>query len=303
VNLRLFCGLILATSVVAGCGTEFPKAPLADADNVRTLRQAIDAGGGGGAAGPAALPDPTGWATLRGVITLNGSPPPRSPLTAAATHDDARVCAPGGQPPLTEDVVVGPGGGISGVAIYLGTSIPTSDPKWLHESYEALRGTEVEFDQKDCIFLSHVAAMWTAQSLKVLNSDPVGHNTKIDSKGGARPFNQTIGANGSTIYEPGGEERAPAPVSCSIHTWMKAYLLPRDNPYFDVTDESGEFLIENIPAGVELEFRVWQPRLEFVDRVNVEWNGQSQPVSKGRLKLKLEPGENVLNAAWDAGIF
>jgi hypothetical protein len=185
----------------------------------------------------------------------------------------------------------------------VGTTIPVDDPKWLHESYAAKRGTEVIFDQKNCVFLTHVAGMWTAQTLKVLNSDPVGHNTKIDTKGGARPFNQTIGANGATTYTPDGEERQPAPVSCSIHTWMKAYLLPRDNPYFAVTDENGEFAIENVPAGVELEFRVWQPRLEFVDKVSMDWNGQPQAIKKGRLKLKLEPGESQLNASWDAGIF
>ncbi len=234
--------------------------------------------------------EPTGWATLRGVFKVQGDPPPREPLAAAASHQDARVCAPGGQPPLSEDVVIGPDGGLSGVAIFLGTPISTDDPRWLHDSYAAQRGAEVIFDQKDCIFTTHVAAMWTEQKLKVLNSDPIGHNTKIDPKRGARPFNQTIGANGSTVYEPGGEEQAPAPVSCSIHPWMKAYLLPRSNPYFAVTNEKGEFEIPNIPAGVELEFRVWQPRLEFFD-ADATVSGQSQPISKGRLKVTLNDGE------------
>jgi hypothetical protein len=300
--------LILLASIPAiafflGCGAEFPDQPAADEHNVSLLREAFDAGGGSGGAAAVALAEPTGWATLRGVIKVNGAPPPREPLSNAVSHDDAAVCAPNGRAPLAEEVVVGPDGGLSGVAIYVGTPIPLDNPKWLHESYASQRGTEVIFDQKNCIFLTHVAAMWTEQTLKILNSDPVGHNTKIDTKGGARPFNQTIGVQGSTTYEPGGEERAPAPVSCSIHTWMKAYLLPRDNPYFDVTDDTGEFVIENVPAGVELEFRVWQPRLEFADKVSVEMNGQPREISKGRLKLTLEPGESTLNAAWDAGIF
>ncbi len=237
-----------------------------------------------------AVAEPQGWATLRGVFQVQGAPPAREPLAQAASHQDARVCAPGGKAPLAEDVVVGPDGGLSGVAVFLSTTIPTEDAKWLHESYAAQRGTEVIFDQKDCVFTTHVAAMWTAQTLKVLNSDPVGHNTKIDPKRGARPFNQTIGANGSTTYDPGGEEQAPAPVSCSIHPWMKAYLLPRDNPYFAVTNEKGEFEIPNVPAGIELEFRVWQPRLEFVD-ADATVGGQSQKISKGRLKVTLNDGE------------
>lgn len=289
-------------SALAGCETRFPGEPAADMETALTLRDAFEEGAGGNqAAGPAALADPTGWATLRGVFKVQGAAPTPPVLTAAATHQDARVCAPGGQAPRAEDVIVGPDGGLAGVAIYLSTAVPTDDPKWLHESYEAQRGAEVPFDQENCVFLTHVCAMWTSQTLKILNSDPVGHNTKIDPKGSARPFNQTIGANGSTVYEPGGEERAPAPVSCSIHPWMKAYLLPRDNPYFAVTNDKGEFEIPNLPAGVELEFRVWQPKLDFVDGVTPE--GASEAISKGRLKLALEPDQTrELNVTIDTAM-
>jgi hypothetical protein len=235
------------------------------------------------------------------VFKVNGSPPAATPLSTAVTHADAQVCAPGGKPPVSEDVVVGSDGGLSGVAIFLNTRIPTDDPKWVNESYNALRGAEVPFDQRHCMFTSHVAAMWTAQQLKVLNSDPVGHNTKIS--GGSNSFNETIGAGGATIYKPSGEERVPAAVSCSIHPWMSAYLLPRDNPYFAVTKENGEFEIANIPAGVELEFRVWQPKLGFVD-ADVDVNGQSQKIAKGRVKLTLSDGETrEFNVNMDAGVF
>jgi hypothetical protein len=291
-----------ALTLLAGCESRFPDEPPVDMEAVAAIRDAVEEGAGGGEAVAAVLADPTGWGTLKGVFKVDGQPPTMPPLTAAATHQDARICAPGGQAPRSEAVVVGPGGGLSGVAIYLSTPIPTGDPKWLHESYESQRNAEVEFDQEDCIFTSHVAAMWTTQTLKILNSDPIGHNTKIDPKGAARPFNQTIGANGSTMYEPGGEEREPAPVSCSIHPWMQAYLLPRENPYFAVTDENGEFEIPNLPAGVELEFRVWQPRLRFVDGVAPEGSGEA--ISRGRVTLTLAPDETRdFNVTMDAAMF
>jgi hypothetical protein len=293
----------IAVIAVTGCGSRFPDEPTVDESTVMAMRGMLEEGATAGSteSTPVELAQPIGWGTLKGVITVDGQPPAQPPLVQAVTHQDARVCAPGGNAPLAEAVSVGPNGGLRGVAIYLDTPLPPDNPQWLHESYESLRGGEVEFDQKNCIFRSHVAAMWTAQKLKVLNSDPIGHNTKIDPRGNARPFNQTIGANGSTIYEPGGEERAPAPVSCSIHPWMNAYLLPRNNPYFAVTDEKGAFEISNIPAGVELEFRVWQPALEFVDGVATS-NGDA--ISKGRVKLTLADGETrEFNVSLDAAVF
>jgi hypothetical protein len=237
------------------------------------------------------------------VFKVNGAPPAGAPLTAAMTHQDSQVCAPGGKAPSSQEIVVGSGGGLSGVAVYLSTAIPDDNPQWLHESYAAQRGTEVIFDQKNCVFLTHVAGMWTAQKLKVLNSDPVGHNTKIDAKT-ARPFNQTIGANGSTLYEPGGEERDPMPVSCSIHTWMNAYLLARDNPYFAITDETGAFEIANLPAGVPLEFRVWQPNLASNITVDADLGGAKQKIAKGKFKITLADGQTSdMNVALDAGAF
>ncbi|MBW3596501.1 MAG: hypothetical protein KY475_04405 [Planctomycetes bacterium] len=288
--------------LLVGCEARFPDEPPADMESALTIRDAVEEGAGGAQAVAAALPDPMGWGTLKGIFKVSGQPPAPDPLAAAATHQDARICAPGGQPPRSEEIVVGPNGGLSGVVVYLSTPIPTDDPKWLHESYEAQRNAEVMFDQENCIFTTHVAAIWTSQTLKILNSDPIGHNTKIDPKGGARPFNQTIGANGSTTYQPGGEERSPAPVSCSIHPWMKAWLLPRDNPYFAVTNENGEFEIPNLPAGVELEFRVWQPHLDYVDGVTPE--GSDESISRGRVKLTLNPDEaRDFNVTLDAAMF
>jgi hypothetical protein len=302
VKARVCFALLIVLPIFTGCGTDFPNEPAADVPTALALRSALEEGAGASSGAAAvALPEPTGWATLRGVFKMNGSPPAPAPLSTAVTHADAQVCAPGGKAPVSEEVVVGPSGGLSGVAIFLNTRIPTEDPKWINESYNALRGTEMPFDQRHCTFTSHVAAIWTAQKLKVLNSDPVGHNTKIS--GGSNSFNETIGAGGSTVFQPAGEERSPAAVSCSIHPWMSAYLLPRDNPYFAVTNENGEFEIANIPAGVELEFRVWQPKLGFVDAaVNV--NGQSQQISKGRVKLTLNDGEaREFNVDMDAGLF
>ena len=121
----------------------------------------------------------------------------------------------------------------------------------------------VEFDQKDCIFLSHVLALQTSQTLKIMNSDTVGHNAKLDPKENS-PFNQIIPGKQSIDYKFTSQEAAPFPVACSIHPWMNAAILVRDNGYFAVTADDGSFEIPNLPAGIELEFRVWQEKSKFI---------------------------------------
>jgi hypothetical protein len=105
------------------------------------------------------------------------------------------------------------------------------------------------------VFLSHVLAVSVGQTVTLMNSDNVGHNTNIGGK--SLKFNQIVPAGGEIPLVPQKEEAAPAKVVCSIHPWMVAYMLPRDNGYYAVTGEDGSFEIANLPAGEELEIQVW----------------------------------------------
>ncbi len=274
----------------AGCSRDNHTAPTlsyseSNALAMRSVLQSgIDAAGGGGPS----LGEPTGWATLSGVFRFDGAPPPR---TALMVNKDTDVCAPGGRQVLDNSVLIGPSGGIQNVLIYVSSKLPQDDPKWEHESYSESKFAEVEFDQKDCIFLTHVAAYRATQKIKVLNSDPVGHNTNLDpQRGGAAKGNFMVPANSSTPYEPGGISTAPFSVTCNIHPWMKAWMMLYDHPYFAVTDEEGRFEIRNVPAGIELEYRVWQEKAIYVEEVTV--NGQTEKWSKGKFKLALSPDES-----------
>ena len=279
----------LALMALALCGCQRPMAAevVYDADQVEAVRTALNQEGAGGGGGEAVRAEPTGWASIHGAFRIDGTPPPRRP--AAVQGDDTSYCAPGGNVPLSEEVVVGSDGGIRDVLVFLDTAIP-DDPQWINpERYDADKAAEVLFDQKQCMFLTHVMAMRSTQTLKIANSDDVGHNTKIEPRDDAKAFNQIIAPGRTAMHEIGGPERQPMPVVCSIHPWMRAYLITRDSPYFDVTDESGQFRIEDVPAGVELEFRVWQEKANFIQSVTV--NGEEQRWRRGRFTLTLDPGQ------------
>ena len=78
----------------------------------------------------------------------------------------------------------------------------------------------------------------------------------------------------------------PAPVSCSIHGWMRARMVVRPNPYFAISDKDGNFEIKDLPAG-ELEFQVWQENARLRHRCRRRRPEKSK-WPKGRVKWTIE---------------
>jgi hypothetical protein len=54
----------------------------------------------------------------------------------------------------------------------------------------------------------------------------------------------------------------PFYVKCDVHPWMKSWVLVQDHPYFAVTDERGNFVIDNIPPGT-YEVIAWQEKFKM----------------------------------------
>jgi plastocyanin len=237
---------VCMAAALAGCNQHADLGPVANIQSAEAIRKVLAAGSTGGEEGAEAVSTGTGWATLRGQFVYDGTPPQRAPYGVSKEHN---ICAPGGQAPLQEKLVVDDATrGIRNVAIFL------REAPRVHDSAQP-KTESVVFDQKACVFLTHVMPISVGQPIQIKNSDPTGHNTKIEGR--ANTFNQTIPAGGAIPFTPQREETAPAPVSCSIHPWMSAYLLPRKNGYVAVTDAEGKFEIANLPADEPIEFQVW----------------------------------------------
>lgn len=276
-------------AVAAGCGPQLPVNLAPNMKRAELIRAEIDTGGSAAAAAGPALVEPTGWATLTGTIKLVGAAPAEDPLKVT---QDLGTCAPGGKAPVAGTVQVGADGALANVLLFLTTSTPADDPKWEHPDYAANKEATVAhpFDQKNCLFLERIFPARATQTIIVKNSDNVGHNANIQPKSGAKPENFTIPGGQSVNYTPGGATNDPFPVSCSIHPWMKAWMITRPNPYFAVSDKTGAFKIDNLPAapGLKLEFRGWHERAGYLQKVTVD--GQPVTWKKGRFELELEPG-------------
>jgi hypothetical protein len=275
---------VLSAVLLAGCNRQVNLGPIANLESAKAIRAALTAGSSvADEQAEAAASTGTGWATLRGQFVYDGTPPAMPAYNVTKEHE---ICAPGGQAPPMETLVVDSGsGGIRDVAIFL------REASRVHESAQAKTEPAV-FDQKACVFLTHVLPVTVGQPIDIKNSDPTGHNTKIEGR--ANKFNQTIPSGASIPFVPQREESTPVPITCSIHPWMSAYLLPRKDGYSAVTDAEGRFEIANLPAGEPLEIQVWHERGAAAgnglvgttpDAPDLKWD------KRGRVAVTLQPDE------------
>ena len=67
-------------------------------------------------------------------------------------------------------------------------------------------------------------------------------------------------------------------VACDVHSWMQAWILVLDSPYFSLTDASGGFSITDIPPG-EYTITMWHEALGSSSKTVVVGTGEESSVS------------------------
>lgn len=224
------------------------------------------------------------WGNLHGQIIFHGQPP--VPAKLKITKDEEECCK---HNLVDESLVVSSRDhGLKNVIVFLYP--PRRDKITIHPSYQKSAQAEKKLDNNACRFDPHVVLLRTSQTLVVGNSDPIGHNAMVDTQKNP-PVNVTIPSGGIFKHTFTREERLPVPVSCSIHPWMRGWVLIRDNPYMAVTDEHGIFQIENLPLG-KWEFVFWQEKATYLTQVSVD--GKPTEWKRGRLTVKIAAGDNDL---------
>lgn len=101
-------------------------------------------------------------------------------------------------------------------------------------------------DQRNETFVPHVLAITTGTTVTFPNSDRIYHNVFSLSK--TKPFDlgrYAVGRSKSVRFDRPGIVR----VFCDIHSHMSAFILVFSHPFFDVTDGSGRYRIEDVPPG------------------------------------------------------
>ena len=223
------------------------------------------------------------WGTLKGQFLDTATVP--APKKLDITMDQA-VCTKDN--PVDESIVVGKNGGLANVVVMLKPKL--GEKVAVNEDLLKALPAEVTLDNHGCRFQPHVVGLTTGQKLVLKNSDPMPHNSKVDPFANASS-NPLIPAGQSTEQKFNVTENLPVPVSCSIHGWMKGWIVVRDNPYFAISDADGKFEIKDIPTG-EFDFVLWQEKGGYLKEI--ELGGKKLTLEKGKLKQKIAAGANDL---------
>ncbi|MCA9103126.1 MAG: hypothetical protein R3C10_23005 [Pirellulales bacterium] len=254
--------------IAAGCGETQNPDPLPNMQVVKSIRSSVGDESGGDES--EAVSTGEGWGTLRGRFVLSGTAPS---LPNIAATKDTEVC--GKVPLIDERLVVGDDKAIANVVVF------AAKPSRVNpDALDSATSNPAEFDQKNCVFSTHVLPVVVGQPIALKNSDPVGHNVNI-SPTGDKTFNQLLATGGEAEFAFGRRQSSPIPVACNVHPWMRAYMFPRDDPYVAVTGADGSFEIANLPAGEDVEIRVWHESAPEGLEAKSDW-------SKGRFVVNIE---------------
>ena len=179
-----------------------------------------------------------GEGKITGTVKLDGTAPHMRGIDMS--KDPYCVKANSASPAHLQTVEAGQNGGLENVVLYISEGWTGS----------ASVSTEVPvFDQKNCMYTPHVLALDAGQTFKVTTSDQTTHNIHPlpNPMTGNIPWNQSQ-PPGAAPIEKSWKNAEVIPVQCNIHPWMHGWHVVVKGPYA-TTDASGNYTINNVPAG------------------------------------------------------
>ncbi len=199
---------------------------------------------------PAAKPQAAGGAaSVTGKVSLDGKAPEMKEIDMAAVKE----CASQHPDPVVEESIVADAkGNLKNVVVYVtsGLSQTQFDPP----------AEAAVLDQKGCMYQPHVLPVMVGQKIVIKNDDAFLHNVHSLSATNP-PFNF-----GQPNKDNEGKEVAPLKaaetfrIKCDVHSWMSAYIVGLENPYFGVSADDGSFSIANLPPG-DYTLTAWHEQL------------------------------------------
>jgi hypothetical protein len=192
-----------------------------------------------------------GEGKISGTVKFDGTAPHMRGIDMSKDPYCAKIHA--SDPAHLENVVVGQGGGLEHVVLYISQGLTGG-------ALTAVPSEEPVFDQKGCMYMPHVLAMDVNQKFKVTTSDQTTHNIHPNPNPmtGNIPWNQSQPPGASPV-EKSWKATEMIPVQCNIHPWMHGWFAVVKGPYA-TSDASGAYTIENVPPG-SYTVTAWQEEL------------------------------------------
>jgi plastocyanin len=235
----LFTVTLIVAALSCGKGKEPSKEEQGEDDNAPQTSTAASgtSTASAPAAAPAAAPVSADAATVTGVIKLAAAAPAMPNIQMSA---DPYCQSQHSTPAKDEEVVVGPGGELANVFVYVKNAPAGNYPP---------PSTPVVLEQKGCQYHPHVNAVQVGQPLEIKNDDSTLHNVHAMPTVNAQ-FNEGQPVQGMTSTKKFDKpELTPFRIKCDVHGWMKSYMAVMPHPFYSVSQMNGSFSIANLPPG------------------------------------------------------
>lgn len=193
--------------------------------------------------------------TIKGSVRYAGAPVERKKI---AVTIDQYVC---GKEKEGEELVLSPTNGIRNAVVSLQNVSPRAKQDW---NFPAAK-----MDQKQCSFVPRVVLVPAGGTVEFLNSDRLLHNVKSVGKENP-PFNRAQPHARSISFA--FKQPEVLRVDCDLHSWMRGWVVVAEHPFYAVTNDQGEFVLENVPPG-KYSLQVWQETLGNVTQELVVGKG------------------------------
>ncbi len=111
---------------------------------------------------------------------------------------------------------------------------------------QTLPMTTAMVDQRDKMFTPHVSVVTRGTTVRFPNDDSVFHNVFAYFQ--AKKFDLGMYPRGTT-KKVTFDKTGLVIILCNVHSYMSAYIMVVDTPYYAVSDGSGHFRLPNVPPG------------------------------------------------------
>lgn len=184
-------------------------------------------------------------AKCAGTIRLAGTPPPVEPIIVAK---DVAAC---GDTLDSFALIVGSSKGVANAIVTI-EGIAAGKPLAAADSFA--------LSNSGCQFVPRVQVVPAGTRIAIRNDDPILHNTHAYLGDSESLFNIALPMKDLRVRKD-LTKTGMVRFECDAgHTWMRAYVLVSEHPYYAVTDESGAFSIDDIPPGT-YRVKVWHETL------------------------------------------
>ncbi len=183
-----------------------------------------------------------GTGTITGVVKFAGTPPPPVKFRVST---DITGC---GTERWSKALIIGLDRGVQHAVITLvGIQGPPKRPT-----------TAPTLDQVGCEFIPRVVIAPVGSPIIILNTDNFLHTFHTISVKNA-PVDKAQ-PNLRRVLKEKFDKPEIIEVKCDLHSWMKAWIVVAEHPYYTVTDGTGAFVLTDVPAG-SYQLRVWHETL------------------------------------------